>query len=261
LFLKKGKFIDMNEKKEFTLYYWAGLPGRGEFVRLALEFAGAEYWDICRDPHNQEDPYQPILRKLESPEVFPPVFAPPILEHKGKYIAQTANVLDYLANIFPIGGSDAESRRATLQVQLTIADFVTEIHNTHHPLSASLYYEDQIQEAKKASEVFLNTRILKWMKFWNSMVQSSQGDFLLGREILYVDLSFFQVLGGLNYAFPRFMSGLQKEFPNLFRLFERISQNSKLKSYLESDRRLFYNRTGLFRHYPELDQDFSLHKE
>lgn len=247
----------MSEKKEFTLYYWAGLPGRGEFVRLALEFAGADYWDICRDPNNQEDPFQSILRKLESPDVFPPVFAPPILEHNGKFIAQTANVLDYLANIFPIGGGDSESKRASLQVQLTIADFLTEIHNTHHPISASLYFEDQVEEAKKASKVFLNDRIWKWMKFWNSMVNSSKGDFLLGKEILYVDLSFFQVLGGLIYAFPLFMSGLEKEFPKLFRHFERISMNSKLKSYLESDRRLFYNRTGLFRHYPELDQDFS----
>ena len=34
----------------YELHYWPRIQGRGEFVRLALEQAGAEYVDVARGP-------------------------------------------------------------------------------------------------------------------------------------------------------------------------------------------------------------------
>ena len=37
----------------YELYYWPGIQGRGQFVRLALEYAGAKYVDIALVPEEK----------------------------------------------------------------------------------------------------------------------------------------------------------------------------------------------------------------
>jgi len=69
----------------------------------------------------------------------------------------------------------------------------------------------------------------------------------------YVDLSLFQIMSGLDYAFPRAMKKMQRKIPHLKALTERVSERPRIAAYLASPRRLAFNEDGIFRHYPELD--------
>ena len=80
----------------YELYYWPSIQGRGEFVRLALEDAGAEYVDVARLPKRGGRGIPALMRFLESRSVEHPPFAPPFLKAGRLVIAQTANILLFL---------------------------------------------------------------------------------------------------------------------------------------------------------------------
>lgn len=237
---------------QYTLHYWPGLQGRGEFVRLAFEEAGVPYLDIARTP----EAVGTIGKLLEGKAAGLLPFAPPILEVDGLFIAQTPNILQFLAPRLGLVPEDEASRVEANQLQLTLADLVSEAHDTHHPISVNLYYEDQQAEAKRRAASFVAERIPKFLGYFEEVLRRnrrSKGRHLVGARLTYVDLSMFQVLSGLAYAFPNAFARLAPSFPLLIALRDRVAARPRIAAYLASERRQAFNANGIFRHYPELD--------
>jgi glutathione S-transferase len=234
----------------YELYYWPGIQGRGEFVRLALEHAGVAYLDVARRPKGMAA----MMKLLEGGWNGLLPFAPPFLKSGDLVIAQTATILAYLGPRHGLVPDDDVSQLRAQQLQLTIADLVAEAHDTHHPIAGSLYYEDQKREARRRSSVFVEDRIPKYLGYLEQVLDRSGGEHLVGDAFSYVDLSTFQVLAGLEYAFPNAMARLARRIPLLRRLRDEVTQQPRVAAYLESDRRLPFNEQGIFRRYPELDQ-------
>jgi glutathione S-transferase len=225
---------------KYALYYWPSIQGRGEFVRLALEDAGADYVDVARRARGM----QAMERVLESPSIKRAPFAPPILRAGELLIAQTANILLYLGPRLGLAPRSEADRLWLHQLQLTIADWLVEVHDTHHPIGAGLYYEDQKPEAERRAADFRSERLPKFLQYFERIEFKS---------LSYVDLSLFQMIEGLRYAFPRTMSSLEKDYPRLAELHDRVAERPRLRKYLHSKRRIPFNQQGIFRRYPELD--------
>lgn len=214
----------------YELHYWPGIQGRGEFVRLALEDAGAKYRDVWREadrmsPHRE-------------------AFAPPYLKAGRLVIPQTANILLYLGARLGLAPASEAARLRLHAQQLTIADWVAEVHDTHHPIASGLYYEEQKREARRRSRIFLAERLPKFMRYFERQVDA---------RFSYVHLSLFQMIEGLRYAFPRAMKRTERKFPRLLRVHGQVVARPRLADYLASERRIAFNQQGIFRHYPELD--------
>lgn len=231
----------------YQLFYWPEIQGRGEFVRLALEDAGASYDDVARTQGNDA-----IVRFLDGAHAGALPFAPPFLKTGRLVIAQVANILQYLGpplDLVP----DSESRRLYAhQLQLTISDLGAEVHDTHHPIASSLYYEDQRAEAQRRAKDLRETRLPKFLDYFEQVLERGGGQHAV-REHSYVDLSLFQLMVGLGYAFPRAMQRLEGGLPLLCALRQRVAARPRIAAYLDSSRRLPFNENGIFRHYPELD--------
>lgn len=235
----------------YELYYWPGIQGRGEFVRLVLEEAGAEYVDIARRSGGMGS----MMRLLDGRRVERPPFAPPFLRAGSLLIGQTANILLYLGGRHGLAPANEAGRLWTHQLQLTIADLVQEAHDTHHPIASSLYYEDQKKEARRRAGDFLANRLPKYLGYFEAVLaRSGEGRHLVGRRLTYADLSLFQVVAGLRYAFPRTMERIGKTLPRVVALHDRVVQRPNIAAYLASKRRLPFSEEGIFRHYPELDR-------
>lgn len=235
------------------LYYWPGIQGRGEFVRLALEDAGAAYVDVARERKNG---LLAMMRLLEGEEPGALPFAPPFVKVGNAIVSQTANVLAFLAPRLRRVPDDAARRAEASQIQLTLADFVDEIHDTHHPIAGSLYYEDQKAAAKRRAQLFVKERMPKYLGWLEKVLarnRKSGGQWLVGAECTYVDLSTFQIIEGLRYAFPNAVARLEPEIPRVIGLRDRVAARPRIASYLKSKRRQEFNQMGVFRHYPELD--------
>ncbi len=231
----------------YELYYWPGIQGRGEYVRLALEEAGADYADVAR-----ERGMGAMMKMTEARGGTPP-FAPPFLKAGKLVIGQTANILLYLGSRHGLAPKAEAGRLWVHQLQLTIADLVLEIHDTHHPLGPSLYYEDQKAPAKKRTEEFWKERVPKYLGYFETLLDANGGTHVTGRRLTYVDLSLFQIVAGLRYAFPNRMKRFEREIPGLVDLRDRVAARTNIKAYLSRDRRIAFNEDGIFRHYKELD--------
>ena len=236
----------------YELYYWPEIQGRGEFVRLALEDAGADYVDVARV---EKTGVAAMVRVLENRSVKRPPFAPPFLKAGNLVIAQTANILFYLGPRLGLVPKSEAGRLWAHQLQLTIADWVAEVHDTHHPISGSLYYEDQKREAKRRAADFTRERVPKFLGYFEDVLKRNPkgSSYVLGKAISYVDLSLFQMIAGLRYAFPRIMTKLEPKHRRMVALHDRVCARPRLAAYLSSPRRLPFNQEGIFRHYPELD--------
>lgn len=233
----------------YELYYWPGIQGRGEYVRLALEDCGAGYADVARSDRGMAA----MMKMMEAGAGTPP-FAPPFLKAGRLVIGQTANILLYLGSRHGLAPKPEAGRLWVHQLQLTIADFVLEIHDTHHPLGPSLYYEDQRAPAKKRTGEFWNQRVPKYLGYFERLLGAAGGVHLTGRRLSYVDLSLFQIVAGLRYAFPNRMASFEPGIPGLAGLHDRVAARPRIKAYLQSDRRIAFNEDGIFRHYRALDR-------
>ena len=240
----------------YRLLYWPGIQGRGEFIRLAFEAAETPYVDVGRLPASRGGGAAAIVRLLEEPGPWLTPLGPPALLHGKTLVAQTAAILEYLAPRLGLVPRAVASRRRAHQIQLTISDLVAETHDTHHPIAGSLYYEDQKPEAARRAGAFARERIPKYLRYLDRALDSNptgKGRWLVGRELSYVDLSTFQVLAGLRYAFPRAMERHERRVPRLGALHDRVAALPRIAAYLASERRIPFNEAGIFRHYPELD--------
>jgi glutathione S-transferase len=241
----------------YELYYWDGIQGRGEFVRLALEDAGAPYVDVARGA-KKDGQGTSAMMKIMSSKTEPHIpFAPPFLKDGELIVPHVANILQYLGPKLGLAPKDDGLRYVAHGLQLTITDMVAEVHDTHHPIATSLYYEDQKDEAKARSKDFIENRVPKFIGYFERVLkQNPHGDTqIIGDAITYVDLSIFQVVEGLHYAFPRAMKKFGKQYPRVAALHEAVIKRPAIAAYLDSDRRLPFNESGIFRHYPELDED------
>lgn len=237
----------------YALYYWPTIQGRGEFIRLALEEAGADYRDIARLPERQGQGLSAMLACLYGDSTQHAAYAPPVLRDGDVLIGQTSNILLYLGRRLGLAPR-AESGRLWLnQLQLTMSDWLTEVHDTHHPLSVNQYYEEQQPAAMLRSADFRATRLPKFLDYFTQVLLSSRGQYLLGARLTYGDLSLFQMLAGLRYAFPQAMARLAPRYPALFDLHDAVAARPNIARYLRSKRRIAFNEEGIFRHYPELD--------
>jgi glutathione S-transferase len=234
----------------YELYYWPEIQGRGEFVRLALEEAGADYIDVARRKNGTDK----MMRLMQSPRQKHPPFAPPFLKAGKLLIGQTANILLFLGVRHGLAPKTEKGRLWTHQLQLTMADFLVEVHDTHHPVGVSLYYEDQKKEAKRRTQDFLKNRAPKFLDYFERVLVRSGGPYLTGRTLTYADLSLFQIVEGLRYAFPKAMKRLEKKSPRVVAVHDRMQARPRIKAYLQSERRIPFNEWGIFRHYKELDR-------
>jgi glutathione S-transferase len=233
----------------YELWYWPSIPGRGEFPRLALEAGGLAYRDMARDAG--EAGYKALSAHMAEARDDPP-FAPPYLvTEDGTTIGQSANILLYLGEQHGLAPTDPAGRLWVNQVQLTIADIVTEAHDTHHPVVLGDYYEEQKTEAKRRSADFRVHRIPKYLA-WFERILEKRGDWLAGEAWSYADLSLFHLIEGLNFAFPRRMEAIGGHYRRVMGLHDAVAELPELQDYLASDRRLAFS-DGIFRHYPELD--------
>jgi glutathione S-transferase len=233
----------------YQLYYWPSIQGRGEYVRLALEDSGADYDDVARGKGGTD-----AMMRMTEPGKGTPPFAPPFLKAGKLVIGQTANILLYLGGRHALAPKAEPGRLWVHQLQLTIADLVVEIHDTHHPLGPSLYYEDQRAPAKKRSAEFWKERVPKYLGYFEDLVEANGGTFVTGRRATYADLSLFQIVEGLRYAFPKRMRTFERKIPRLIELRDRIAERPNIKAYLASKRRIPFNEAGIFRKYKALDR-------
>lgn len=239
----------------YELYYWPGIQGRGEFVRLALEEAGATYLDVAKDPAGEAAASHKVQQAMTAPDVARPTFAPPFLRDGETLVGQTANVLLYLGTRLGLAPEEDAERLWVHQLQLTIADWVGEIHDTHHPLSPGEYYEEQKDAARAKAQAFRDERLPKFMAYFERVLARNPGGdrWLAGGRLTYADLSLFQVVEGLRYAFPDAMADVEADYPGVPALHGRIATRERIAAYLSSDRRIPFNESGIFRHYQELD--------
>jgi glutathione S-transferase len=239
----------------YELYYWPSIQGRGEFIRLALEEAGAEYVDVARRAESSGMGMAAMMNLLDSAEVAFPPFAPPFLKCGDQLIAQTANILLFLGPRLDLAPEDEAGRLWLHQLQLTIADMVAEAHDTHHPVGGGLYYHEQKPEAARRAAEFTGERMPKFFDYFASVLERNpQGTiWMVGDRLTYADLSMFQMIAGLRYAFPKAMTRLEPDYPSLMALHDRVASRPRIKAYLKSKRRIPFNNDGIFRHYKELD--------
>ncbi len=239
----------------YELYYWPGIQGRGEFVRLALEEGAADYVDVARRSERSGMGMAAMLELLESADLATPPFAPPFLKAGEQIIAQTSNILLFLGPRLGLVPEHDAGRLWVHQLQLTIADLVAEAHDTHHPIASGFYYKDQKPEALRRSADFTAARIPKFLDYFEAVLERNPcgNAWLAGDALTYADLSMFQVIAGLRYAFPRAMKRLEPGYPMLAALHDRVAARPRIKRYLKSKRRLPFNNDGVFRRYKELD--------
>ena len=238
----------------YQLYYWPSIQGRGEFVRLALEDAGVPYDDVARRPAADGGGVQALqaLLRGERPGVRP--LAPPVLVAGDLVLAQTAAILAWLGPRIGLVSSDTGAAAVTNQLVLTVMDLVAEAHDTHHPIAASLHYEDQKEEARRRAHHFATQRMPKFLTYFENVLARSGTGWLIGDQVSVADLALFQVVSGLAYAAPVAFRALASRIPLSLALRERVAARPRLAAYLASPRRLQFNQNGIFRHYPELDE-------
>jgi glutathione S-transferase len=237
----------------YELYYWPNIPGRGEFVRLVLEEAGAAYRDVGRLSKQQGGGVEAVVAFWAGKNAGHPVFAPPVLKNGKLVVAQTAAICHYLGARHGLAPGGANGALHALELQLTIADLVAEVHDTHHPISSKLYYEDQKPAAKKRAANFVKERLPRFLGYFERVIGEAGGEWLVAAGFSHADLSLFQALEGLDYAFPRAFAKAGKQTPNVLALRERVRARPRIAGYLASKRRMAFNQEGIFRRYPELD--------
>ena len=231
----------------YNLWYWPSIQGRGEFVRLAMEAAGIAYVDCAR-----EQGAEALMKDMKARAPFEP-FAPPYLDTGTMVIAQVAHILTWLADAHGLAPKDEATLFWTIQLQLTVTDFVAEVHNTHHPVALDDYYEEQKDAAKRYAEGFREQRMPKFLGYFDRAAGALDGDFVAGDQWSPIDTSLFQLIEGLRTMFPRRMATLERDLPGLVALHDRVAELPGIRAYLDSDRRIAFNTDGIFRHYPELD--------
>jgi glutathione S-transferase len=239
----------------YEFFYWPEIQGRGEFVRLALEDAGAAYIDVARGSES-EGRGVPAMLAVMNGEGTPHIpFAPPFLRDGTVIVSHTAAVLLYLGARIGLAPANEDGQLWAHQLQLTITDIVAEVYNSHHPIDEDKWFHEQKDEAIARAAVFRKDRMPKYLGWFERVLQAnpSGADHLVGSSVTYADLSLFQLIEGLLFAFPLACEREMAKLPRVTALHNRVAERPRLKAYLASERRVPFKETGIFRRYPELD--------
>lgn len=261
--------LETNRQKtdtpEYKLLYHPGLPGRGEYIRLAFEATSTPYTDVSNTSQaGIGEVYGTLSPQSLGEGLNPPKFAPPMLRVGGAgpngsdlLISQTSNVLLYLGRKLGLSGESEAEGYWVNEVVLTGLDFCNDCHDTHHPIATGMFYEDQKDEALKKASDFRENRIPKFLGYFERVLRGNgaraQGKYLVGKGLTAADLVVWQVVDGVRYAFPKEMEARMKEFEGVWEFYESLKGESWLEEYLASERRLKYG-DGIFRYYKELDR-------
>jgi glutathione S-transferase len=239
----------------YEFYYWPNIQGRGEFVRLALEAARAEYIDVARGDEAKGQGVPALLAIMNGDGIEQPPYAPPFLKAGKRIVAQTSNILLYLGPRLDLAPASGKARQFVHQLQLTMMDLVKDVHDTHHPISSTLYYEEQKDAARLAAAKFIEVRLPKYLGYFEKVLQRNpaSGKWLVGTSCTYADLSLFQIVEGLRYAFPNAMAREEANYPRIASLAAKVRTRKSIAAYLASPRRIAFNEMGVFRRYSELD--------
>jgi glutathione S-transferase len=89
--------------------------------------------------------------------------------------------------------------------------------------------------------------------YFERIIQKSGGPYVFGRRLSYVDLSLFQIVEGLRYAFPKRMKRFERRVPRLIALAARVAKRPRIAAYLASKRRIAFSQWGIYRYFKELD--------
>jgi glutathione S-transferase len=226
----------------YELYYWPDIQGRGEFVRLALEEVGAPYVDIARE-HGEGRGVAAMMKIMRGKNGALIPFAPPFLKDGDFVVSHVANILAYLGPKLGLAPRTDKLAVFAHGLQLAITDFVAEVHDTHHPISNALYYEDQKKAAKARTTAFLEDRLPKYLGYFERVLEENPAgkEHAVGAWLTTVDLSLFQLGEGLAYAFPRAMAKFPAKYLALAALCERVRARPTIAKYLASPRRLPFN--------------------
>ncbi|CEI62785.1 hypothetical protein FVEN_g640 [Fusarium venenatum] len=255
------KRVKTDDEAPYELIYWPGIPGRGEFIRLVFEEAGVPYSDVAQDTEKGFE----AIKKLTATDnigddLNPPALAPPALRHGDLLISQTTNVLLYVAPKLGLAPKEGNGLYHLNQIALTIMDgLVNELHDTHHPIAISQYYDEQKEEAKKRSSYFIKERLPKYFKYMQRLLDaktSGEGPWLYGDSLTYADLVLFQAIDGTKFAFPKSVEKLEKsgDYEGVFKVYEAVKERPNISKYLESNRHHAYSE-GIYRYYPELQEE------
>jgi glutathione S-transferase len=239
----------------YELYYWPEIQGRGEFVRLALEDSGAAYIDVARGSESDGHGVPAMLAFMNGQGTSHIPFAPPFLRDGDVVIGQTAAILLYLGGRIGLSPIDEAGRLWAHQIQLTVTDIVQEVYNSHHPIDEDLWFHEQKAEAIHRASVFRKDRMPKFLGWFERVLAANPaGDgHLVCSSVTYADLSLFQLIEGLRFAFPIAAKRELAKLPRVTALYAAVARRPRLKAYLDSDRRVPFCETGIFRRYPELD--------
>ncbi len=239
----------------YEFFYWPEIQGRGEFVRLALEDAGADYIDVARGQESEGRGVPAMLALMRGEGTSHIPYAPPFLRDVNVIVSHTAVILLYLGGRIGLAPTDEDSRLWTHQIQLTITDIVKEVYNSHHPIDEDKWFHEQQDEAIARAAVFRKDRMPKFLGWFERILQANPAgaDHLVGSSVTYADLSLFQLVEGLRFAFPLAVERELAKLPHVTALHQATAQRPRLKAYFESERRVPFKETGIFRRYPELD--------
>jgi glutathione S-transferase len=239
----------------YEFFYWPEIQGRGEFVRLALEDAGASYIDVARGSESEGGGVPAMLALMHGEGRSHIPFAPPFLRDHALIVSHTAAILLYLGARIGLAPADEDGRLWAHQIQLTITDIVVEVYNSHHPIDEDKWFHEQKDEAIARAAVFRKDRMPKYLGWFETVLQANPAgaDHLVGNSISYADLSLFQLIEGLRFAFPLACERELAKLPRVAALHNAVAERPRLKAYLASERRVPFNETGIFRRYPELD--------
>jgi len=239
----------------YEFFYWPEIQGRGEFIRLALEDAGAAYVDVARGMESEGRGVPAMLDLMRGEGTSHIPFAPPFLRDGDTIVSHTAAILLYLGGRIGLAPSDERGRLWTHQIQLTITDIVQEVYNSHHPIDEDKWFHEQRHEAIARATVFRRDRMPKFLGWFERILQANPAgvDYLVGDSVSYADLSLFQLVEGLRFAFPLACELELAALPRVTSLHNAVAERSRLKAYLASERRVPFKETGIFRRYAELD--------
>lgn len=199
----------------YELLYHPSIPGRGEYIRIALEATKTPYTDPANTEPNGNDKVRSLLSSTNTYDSSsnPPIFAPPALRVAGDgpndktlLISQTPNILLYLGPKIGLAPSDDEDQPTRLhinQLTLTALDLSNEVHDVHHPINVMDYYEDQKEEALRKSVPFREQRLPKFLEYFERVLRGNrevhgggEGRYLVGEKLTYADTTLWQVVDG-----------------------------------------------------------------